>query len=110
MFRNMRQEEACQRLEKAGVPFAPINRPTDLFEDPHLNSDGGLLPVTMPRGAREGEQVKLPALPLEMGGDRMGLDRDLPGVGEDSRSVLSSLGYADDEIERLIDQGKVQNS
>ncbi len=32
--------------EKAGLPFARINQPGDLYEDPHLLANGGLLPLS----------------------------------------------------------------
>ncbi len=108
LFRSMSLAEACERLEKAGIPFAPINRPTDLFDDPHLNAGGGLLPVTMHRGARQGQAVKLPALPVELSGARPGLRRDLPAPGGDTRAVLAEAGYSAAEIERLFREGAVQ--
>ena len=55
----------CERL---GLPFAPITRPAELFDDPHLNASGGLVPVTLPNGAAS----KLPALPLSFDGARPG--------------------------------------
>jgi crotonobetainyl-CoA:carnitine CoA-transferase CaiB-like acyl-CoA transferase len=39
--------EKCERL---GLPFAPITRPVELFDDVHLNASGGLVPVTLPNG------------------------------------------------------------
>jgi crotonobetainyl-CoA:carnitine CoA-transferase CaiB-like acyl-CoA transferase len=108
MFRAMALEEACARLERAGIPFAPINRPTDLFADPHLRAGGGLVEVTMPRGAHVGERVALPALPLEMQGARFGLRHDLPSPGGDADRVLSQAGYSEEEIERLRAEGVIE--
>lgn len=107
MFRAMSAADVSRRLERAGIPFAPINRPTDLFEDPHLNSGAGLLPVTMTRGVRAGEAVKLPALPVEMQGQRPGLRRDLPAPGADTREVLAAAGYSEAAIEQLLRDGAV---
>ena len=107
LFRSMSQDEACARLERAGVPFAPINRPTDLFDDPHLNAGGGLLPVTLHRGERAGQALKLPALPVELGGERPDLHRDLPAAGADTDTVLREAGYDEDAIRKLRDGGVV---
>jgi crotonobetainyl-CoA:carnitine CoA-transferase CaiB-like acyl-CoA transferase len=107
LFREMSVDEACERLERAGIPFAPINRPTDLFDDPHLNSRGGLLPVSMHRGVRAGEPVGLPALPVEMDGARPALRHDLPGPGEDTLAVLRESGLSDDDIARLRQAGVI---
>jgi len=81
--------ELCVLCEKAGLPYARIAKPWDLFDDPHLNSnDGGMIPVTLP----DGRQVKVPALPMQFGARRFGLRRDLPRPGEHTREVLLELG------------------
>ncbi len=103
MFATMSKQEMMERLEKAGVPFAPINKPSDLFEDPHLNA-GGLIEVTLPNN---GGKAKLPATPVEFNGKRLGLRKDLPREGEDSINVLKNSGYDDEEINKLIELGIV---
>ncbi len=75
----------CERL---GLPFAPITEPVDLFDDPHLNASGGLVPLTMPNGVAS----KLPALPLAFDGERLAQRRGLPGVGEHTEEIVRSLG------------------
>ena len=107
MFKGLTLAQACEKLEAAGIPFAPINRPTDLFDDPHLNAGGGLLPVSVHRGERAGEAVKLPALPLEFGGARPGLHRDLPSPGADTDAVLREAGFDAADIERLRAEGVI---
>ena len=39
-------------FEKNGLPFAPIVRPQDLLQDPHLNATGALAPSPCPMAAR----------------------------------------------------------
>lgn len=79
-----RIESLC---EKAGLPFARIAQPSDLFDDPHLNA-GGMVPVTL----RDGRQVNVPGLPMQFGGQRLGLRRDVPKPGEHTAEVLRELG------------------
>lgn len=69
--------EVIARLEGTGMPFAPIARPEDMFDDPHLNASGGLEPVTLV----DGTQTRLPALPIEMAGARPGGPSVLPPPG-----------------------------
>jgi crotonobetainyl-CoA:carnitine CoA-transferase CaiB-like acyl-CoA transferase len=88
------------RLDRAGVPFAPINTPSDLFTDPHLNA-GGLIEVTLP----DGKKTQLPALPIELNGARPGLRHDLPREGAHSKQTLQNLGYSDELIEQLLKDG-----
>jgi crotonobetainyl-CoA:carnitine CoA-transferase CaiB-like acyl-CoA transferase len=92
------------RFEAMGLPFAPITRPEELFDDPHLNASGGLLPVSLP----DGRQARLPALPLALDGARPGVRRDAPKVGEHGRELLAEAGLAPAEIEALVEAGVVR--
>jgi crotonobetainyl-CoA:carnitine CoA-transferase CaiB-like acyl-CoA transferase len=89
------------RCEETGLPFAPIGRPEELFDDPHLTASGGLLPTTL----TDGRETRLPALPLEVGGRRLGVRRDTPTIGGDGPEILREAGYADAEIEALVADG-----
>jgi crotonobetainyl-CoA:carnitine CoA-transferase CaiB-like acyl-CoA transferase len=93
--------ELMAMCERHGLPYAPIGKPADLFDDPHLNASAGLLPVTLP----DGQKTKLPALPLSLDGERLGLRRDLPRVGEHGAAILREMGYAEAEIAALQKAG-----
>ena len=85
------------KLEAIGLPFAPIARPRDLFDDPHLNA-GGMVETKDPRGTT----FKVPGLPLEFGGKRLGLRSQPPALSENARELLGSLGYPPARIDALI--------
>ncbi len=97
LFSRMSKADLMARFEALGLPFAPIARPEDLFDDPHLNASGGLAPITLP----DGTATKVPILPIEMDGHRLGVRLDLPKVGEHTREVLESIGYGAREIDEL---------
>jgi crotonobetainyl-CoA:carnitine CoA-transferase CaiB-like acyl-CoA transferase len=78
------RDEVIARLEGTGLPFAPIGRPEDMVEDPHLLASGGLEPVTMPNG----DIALLPVLPIAMDGRRFGSPSTLPEPGEDNARLL----------------------
>ncbi len=103
LFASYTKEELMDRLERTGLPFAPIARPEDLFEDPHLNARGGLLDLELPDGGR----VKLPALPITMDDVRCGLTLNPPKIGEHSVEILASLGYAPEEIQKFLGESLV---
>lgn len=102
-FKQFDKAGLMAKLEETGLPFAPIAKPEELLDDPHLNAAGGLVPVTLP----DGRTTKLPALPIEMDGRRFGLRRDLPGIGADGRELLMARGLGAAEIERLVEQGVI---
>ena len=97
ILRRYAKADLAQKLEAIGLPFAPITRPRDLFDDPHLNA-GGMLETKDPRGTT----FKVPGLPLELGGKRLGMRNQPPGVSENARELLASLGYAPARIDALI--------
>ncbi|MGE6696165.1 CaiB/BaiF CoA transferase family protein [Hyphomonas sp. NPDC076900] len=106
LFAGYSKQDLMDKLEKIGLPFAPIQRPEDLLEDPHLLANGSLLNMQLP----EGGEVSLPALPLTLDDDRPGLMLDPPRIGAHSVEVLGALGHSPEEIEDLVSRGLVQVS
>ena len=100
-FSAMPSAELLNRLERAGLAFAPIRRPEDLVDDPHLSADG-LYELTLPGGEKT---VSLPKLPLSVDGERLALHRDLPECGAHTEEVLSEAGLSGVEIEELRSAG-----
>ena len=72
--------------EAAGLPFARIQTPSDLFEDPHLLA-GGMIDLALP----DGKATQIPALPMQFGGGRLGLRQPLPKPGEHNEEILGPL-------------------
>jgi crotonobetainyl-CoA:carnitine CoA-transferase CaiB-like acyl-CoA transferase len=97
IFKQHDKRELSMKLEAIGLPYAPITRPRDLFDDPHLNA-GGMVETKDPRGTT----FKVPGLPLELGGKRLALRTQPPQVSENARELLESLGYASARIDALI--------
>jgi len=87
-FKSLTKAELMEKIENLGLPFAPIGKPEDMFEDPHLNAGGGLLDMEM----EDGERCKLPALPISLNGERLNLQLDPPKAGEHTDEILNGLG------------------
>ncbi len=107
LFANMSTEEMMRRLDNAGIPFAPINAPSDLFDDEHLLNSGGLLELTLQTGENAGQKTKLPTLPIEVGGQKCQLRHDLPRIGEHAESILEELGYTSEQITEMKQLGSI---
>jgi crotonobetainyl-CoA:carnitine CoA-transferase CaiB-like acyl-CoA transferase len=93
-------EAAC---DAAGIPFAPVNRPEDLYDDPQLVEGGGLVETKL----ADGRTTRLPKIPLRLGDHDFGLRHEPPKVGQGSREMLRELGLEEDEIADLVDRGVV---
>lgn len=97
MFKHYTKEEMIEKCELADIPFAPIARPEDLFEDKQLN-EGNSLWLTKMAG---GVEAKLPKLPIEMQDADLQLYMNPPEIGEHSQEILSGLGFSSAEIDDL---------
>jgi crotonobetainyl-CoA:carnitine CoA-transferase CaiB-like acyl-CoA transferase len=84
-------------FEKNALPYAPITAPHDLLDDPHLKATGGLAPMTL----NDGRTVDTVLLPLSLNQERLKVRQSAPHLGEHNQSLLSSLGYSPEEIQKL---------
>jgi crotonobetainyl-CoA:carnitine CoA-transferase CaiB-like acyl-CoA transferase len=99
IFAGLTRADLLARLEAIGLPFAPIARPQDLFDDPHL-AQGGLVDLTLP----DGGTTRLPGLPIEIDGERMPLRHDLGAPGDQGAEILREIGYDADGIAEVLGQ------
>ncbi|MET0183248.1 MAG: CoA transferase, partial [Caulobacterales bacterium] len=101
IFRVLDLDAAVRLCERAKIPFSPIAKPEDLFEDAHLKASGGLLATRLP----DGIETRLPNLPFRINGESAELRADPPSIGQDTKSVLAALGYSAAQIDAMLAAG-----
>lgn len=100
-FSEMGKDELMTKCERAGLPFAPIKKPVDLFDDEHLLQSHGFTEVSLP----DGSVTSVPVLPIEMDGRRFGARLDVPAIGSHTFDLLGQLGYSLDAVEKMVASG-----
>jgi crotonobetainyl-CoA:carnitine CoA-transferase CaiB-like acyl-CoA transferase len=93
--------ELARIFEAAGLPYAPIAKPEELFDDPHLAATGGLAEIRLTDGPRAGQTARAALLPFTMGGERLGVREHPPVSGEHTDALLAEVGYGPDQIRAL---------
>ena len=82
-------EDLAAAFEPVGIPFSPISRPAEMYDDPHVNRPGGLLTSKLP----EGDTYRAPGFPFEVDGTAPApYGTDIPGIGDNTGEVLGALG------------------
>ena len=99
--------ELAAVFERVGLPFAPIRKPEDLYDDPHLLATGALADVELPDGEQAGTTVKTPLFPITIGGERLRVRLHPPRFGAHTDELLAGVGYGRGEIEALRVQAVV---
>lgn len=92
-LRHRRIDELSAKLDAAGLPYAPIVRPEQLLDDPHLKASGGIASMQTDDGGR----TDVVLLPLLMGGRRLTVRRPLARAGEHTEETLARLGASHDD-------------
>jgi crotonobetainyl-CoA:carnitine CoA-transferase CaiB-like acyl-CoA transferase len=87
----------AERLERAKIPFAPLRRPDQLVDDPHLNASEQWMATPLPGRP----PAKLPKMPLRSTAYDFSLRRPAPQLGEHTREVLQEFGLSKDDIDAL---------
>lgn len=99
LFKAYDKVDLMKKLDETGLPFAPISKPEDLFDDEHLNASDGLIDIKVPY---KDMYTKLPSLPIEMNNHRFGLHHPVPEIGEHSKRILKEIGFDEETIEDLF--------
>jgi crotonobetainyl-CoA:carnitine CoA-transferase CaiB-like acyl-CoA transferase len=97
IFRQWTKADLSAVLDRLELPYAPVNKPGDLFTDPHLNASGGLTDIDL----TDGRSARTPLLPMSFDGERLANRRDPPQIGQHTFEVLNEIGFTPGDIIEL---------
>ncbi|WP_186257909.1 CaiB/BaiF CoA transferase family protein [Burkholderia gladioli] len=97
-------DEVLAALERAEVPAGRIYSVADIVSDPHYRAREMLIPATLPGGAA----ITMPGIVPKLSDTPGTVNWQGPALGEHTADVLAGLGFGEDEIARLREQGAVQ--
>jgi crotonobetainyl-CoA:carnitine CoA-transferase CaiB-like acyl-CoA transferase len=89
VIKNWNAAELSATLDRLNICFSPINRPEDLFSDPHVLRPGGLVNNFNADGA----PFRVPALPIEWNGANIGEGLKVAALGADTAAVRAELEH-----------------
>lgn len=99
--------ELTRLMEHNKLPYAPIRKPEELFDDEHLMATGGLADFIVPDGARAGQTSQTALFPFTMDGQRLGVRLSPPVLGSHTSELMAELGYTTQTVQALRAQKTV---
>ena len=89
--------DVCRLLDENGLAYSIVYTPADIVADPHYAERGTIADVETPRIGK----LKMPSPQPRLSGTPARAIDPAHALGEDTREVLSAIGYSEQDIERL---------
>ena len=93
-----------KNLREQDIPATKVNFPKDLFDDEHLERINFFKVQDHPT---EGKLL-YPSFPVEFNEDEISESLHAPSLGENTKEILTDLGYSEFEIESLVSKGTIK--
>ena len=93
-----------KNLREQDIPATKVNFPKDLFEDEHLERTNFFKVQDHPT---EGKLL-YPSFPVEFNEDETSEILHAPSLGENTKEILTDLGYSEFEIESFVSKGTIK--
>ena len=97
-------DEAIKALNGARVPSVPMLTPEEIVDHPHMAERGAFPSVNHPVSGT----ARVTATPFQLDGQPITPTGPVPyAIGENSREVLTELGFSEEKVQALISEGVV---
>ncbi|WP_139352035.1 CaiB/BaiF CoA-transferase family protein [Polaromonas sp. A23] len=96
-------DEVMHALETASVPASRIYTVADIAKDPHYKARGMLQEVAL----NDGSKLMIPGIVPKLSRTPGAHRRNAPSVGQDTREVLTGLGFGKEQVDRLKAAGVI---
>ncbi|KAF3999292.1 CaiB/BaiF CoA transferase family protein [Glaciimonas immobilis] len=97
-------ETVLATLERANVPAGRIYSVADIIADPHYQARDMILSAELPGGVK----IKMPGIVPKLSETPGQVNWQGPALGAHTTEVLTDLGFAEIDIQRLKERGVVQ--
>lgn len=96
-------EEWKKILREGDIPFSVAYKWQEILEDPQANAVGAFYDVTCPNG----QVRKITHTPVRIDSEGELDGRVAPLIGEQGVEIMKELGYGDDHIQAMLDDGSL---
>jgi crotonobetainyl-CoA:carnitine CoA-transferase CaiB-like acyl-CoA transferase len=97
------KDEWIAAFDAAGVPVGPVHSIGEALEHPQTRARGMVVDLEHPQAG----PTRALGCPIHFSATPTRVDRPAPLLGEHTRELLREYGYADAEIDALVEQGVV---
>lgn len=98
-FIHRSSEEWEEELLQAGVPASRVNTLPEFLNGPYQQTAG--INFLIPQTREEAEQLSILSAGFRWNGIALRVEAAAPRLGENSRQILTELGYSEEQIENL---------
>jgi crotonobetainyl-CoA:carnitine CoA-transferase CaiB-like acyl-CoA transferase len=103
LFRTRPMAAWVEMIAQAGVPCGPINRVSDVVNDPQVLAREMIAAIPHPKVP----ELRMPNSPLKLTETPPSLQRPPPLLGQHNQEVLAELGYSPEQIAELRRKGAI---
>ena len=102
-FRTKSRDEWFELIKDKNIPVGKVYSLSEVFSDPQLQHRQMLQEIDLPGGGKE----KTVGVGIKLSGTPGGIQSPAPVAGEHTKEVLLGLGYTEEMVKALSDNGSV---